>query len=279
MPADPDALIGVDQVHASNRSMWDRLANVHARDSIEVAAVSSGRSSLRRFETELLDGLLDGARVLHLQCHVGSDTVCLARAGARVTGVDFSPVAIEAARSLAKRCQIPVDFLCADVRELPAGLRGFDLVFASGGVLEWADSVVGWFAAAAACLTSSGYLVVVDTHPLAHALEARSDEFAVPVISPDYLHPEMQLGVIRRDYEPGRRTLSEPRGYGKWRHTLGQILEASASAGFVIERFVESPDLCYPKFDCMASVSGGWRFVGSGLPLAFGLRAHLTAAT
>ena len=42
--------------------------------------------------------------VVHLQCHIGTDTVSLDRLGAAsVTGYDFSPAAIDAARDLAKR--------------------------------------------------------------------------------------------------------------------------------------------------------------------------------
>jgi 2-polyprenyl-3-methyl-5-hydroxy-6-metoxy-1,4-benzoquinol methylase len=41
-------------------------------------------------------------RVLHLQCHIGRDTLCLARRGAIVTGLDFSPAAINVARRLAE---------------------------------------------------------------------------------------------------------------------------------------------------------------------------------
>ena len=41
--------------------------------------------------------------LLHLQCHIGLDTLCLARRGAIVTGLDFSGVAIAAARDIAER--------------------------------------------------------------------------------------------------------------------------------------------------------------------------------
>jgi hypothetical protein len=42
-----------------------------------------------------------GKRLVHLQCHIGLDTVRLARRGAIVTGLDFSPPTIAAAPSLA----------------------------------------------------------------------------------------------------------------------------------------------------------------------------------
>ncbi|MBE3075700.1 MAG: class I SAM-dependent methyltransferase [Actinobacteria bacterium] len=37
---------------------------------------------------------------MHLQCHIGTDTIALSRLGARMTGLDISPAAIEQARAL-----------------------------------------------------------------------------------------------------------------------------------------------------------------------------------
>jgi len=61
-------------------------------------------------------GRLDGLDVVHLQCHIGTDTVSLARLGARsVTGLDFSPAAIDAGRALNRRANADVRFVESDV--------------------------------------------------------------------------------------------------------------------------------------------------------------------
>lgn len=57
---------------------------------------------------------LDG---LHLQCHIGTDTVSLGRLGAPMTGVDFSPPAIEEARRLAEFAGVDATFVESDVYE------------------------------------------------------------------------------------------------------------------------------------------------------------------
>jgi hypothetical protein len=51
-------------------------------------------------------GDVAGKRLVHLQSHVGLDTLSWARNGALVTGLDFSGPAIEAARSLAANLAI-----------------------------------------------------------------------------------------------------------------------------------------------------------------------------
>ena len=80
---------------------------------------------------------------LHLQCHFGKDTLTLARAGALVTGLDFSPAAVDAARpprrarrGLADRAE----FVCAGVDGAAEALGGrtFDIVYVSFGSLCWA---------------------------------------------------------------------------------------------------------------------------------------------
>lgn len=53
-----------------------------------------------RFDAQRLGGVA-GRRLVHLQCHIGTDTLSWAKLGAQVTGVDFSPAALAAARRLA----------------------------------------------------------------------------------------------------------------------------------------------------------------------------------
>jgi tRNA/tmRNA/rRNA uracil-C5-methylase (TrmA/RlmC/RlmD family) len=78
-------------------STWRRTATTSRR-------CGAARGWLREpVESELAAtaGPLAGKRVIHLQCHFGADSLILAQRGAEVTGVDFSPRAIAAARGLA----------------------------------------------------------------------------------------------------------------------------------------------------------------------------------
>ncbi|MFI0424969.1 class I SAM-dependent methyltransferase [Spongiactinospora sp. 9N601] len=90
-----------------NQKRWDALAERHGRGDDEyydVAGFLAGGSSLtdrERAEVNAAVGDVAGLELLHLQCHFGLDTLSWARAGANVTGVDFSAVAVERARRLA----------------------------------------------------------------------------------------------------------------------------------------------------------------------------------
>ena len=90
-----------------------------------------------RFDLPRL-GDIDGLDVVHLQCHLGTDTLSLARLGARVTGVDLSPASLEVARDLAARAGTSIEFVESDVYTAPAVLgRRFDLVYTGIGALCW----------------------------------------------------------------------------------------------------------------------------------------------
>src|SRR6478672_11109815 len=87
-----------------NRRNWDERATVHAQEVLGedmLARLRAGEDMLLGIEAAEL-GDISGKRVLHLQCHIGRDTLCLARRGAVVTGLDFSLTAIEVARRLAE---------------------------------------------------------------------------------------------------------------------------------------------------------------------------------
>ncbi len=65
--------------------------------------------------------LRSGERILDIACGRGLEAIELASRGFRVTGVDFSSRALEIAQELAQERQVVVDWVCADMRDLPAG--------------------------------------------------------------------------------------------------------------------------------------------------------------
>src|ERR1700692_2208502 len=70
-----------------NRSTWDERAAIHMRDEKGFYALDrfrAGEDVLMAIEAAEI-GDVRGKHVLHLQCHIGLDTLCLARRGATVT--------------------------------------------------------------------------------------------------------------------------------------------------------------------------------------------------
>ena len=71
---------------------------------------------------------LTPGRALDLGAGAGGNAVWLARRGWRVTGVDFSSVALERARALARAHGVAVDWVLADLLEWRPPEASFDLV-------------------------------------------------------------------------------------------------------------------------------------------------------
>ena len=95
-----------------NHAWWNERAGKHRQTELyktQIAKLQAGELALLPMELgELRElGDLTGRQVLHLQCHIGTDTVSLARLGASGTGVDFSEVAIAEAKKLSQELGIP----------------------------------------------------------------------------------------------------------------------------------------------------------------------------
>jgi len=88
---------------AINRAHWDEKVGIHLGPrGYDLTALREGRARFFPIEEAEL-GPVAGKRVLHLQCHIGSDTLKFAQRGANAVGLDFSPDAIAAARRLAHK--------------------------------------------------------------------------------------------------------------------------------------------------------------------------------
>src|SRR5450759_3297414 len=123
----------VDEYMEVNRANWDQRAPAHAKSPEynlpRFIDDSAFIGEVVQFDRALL-GDVSGLSGVHLQCHIGTDTIGLSRLGARMTGLDFSPAAIEQARTLVAKSGDDVTFVESDVYDAAATLDGeqFDLV-------------------------------------------------------------------------------------------------------------------------------------------------------
>lgn len=159
-PDEPDYL-------RDNRANWDDRARLHvASPDYRVADFADPEflSEAVRFDLPRL-GDVAGLRGIHLQCHIGTDTISLSRLGARMTGLDLSPASIEQARRLSTESGAGIDWVVSDVYDAEASLsraglpaRGYDLVYVSLGALNWLPSVARWAEVVAGLLRPGGRL-------------------------------------------------------------------------------------------------------------------------
>jgi SAM-dependent methyltransferase len=132
----------------------------------------AGRFSLKPFEINEL-GPIDGARVCHLQCHIGDNSFALVQLGAvEVVGV-VSPRSIAIARARAERLDLAdrTHFVEATVDDATHAVgTGFDGVYTSWGVLCWLPDINAWARTVHDLLAPGGSLYLAETHPYAAAV-------------------------------------------------------------------------------------------------------------
>jgi SAM-dependent methyltransferase len=232
-----------------NRAHWDERAPAHAASpdyAVDRFATDPDfLSDVVRFDLPRL-GDVRGLRGVHLQCHIGTDTVSLARLGARMTGLDFSPAALDLARRLAEAAGAATDFVASDLYGaldvLPAG--GFDLVFTGIGALCWLPDVRRWAEVVAALLRPGGRLFLREGHPMLWALDDRRTDGLV-VDFPYFEHAEPLVfdepgSYVRTDAEFRHATSHS------WNHGLGEVVSAVLGAGLTLTQLVEHDSVPWP---------------------------------
>ena len=163
---------------SANRDYWDGKAsfNVGSWDVEGFVADPARLTRIVAVDQEAL-GDVRGRSLLHLQCHFGMDTLAWARLGAAVTGVDFSPSAIEIAIDLAARTGLAARFVEADLYATPRVLpETFDIVYTGGGALCWLPDIRSWAAVVGRMLRPGGTFYIREAHPVLWSLEDERDD-------------------------------------------------------------------------------------------------------
>jgi SAM-dependent methyltransferase len=165
----------IDPVWASaNRALWDEAAPLHAVSAFyDLEAFLEGRDSLHQYEPAEL-GNVAGCTLLHLQCHIGTDTLSWARRGANVVGLDFSEASLRVARALATDCGLDAEFFCVDVYDASTavGPKQFDVVYTGMGALLWLPELGPWAEVVASLVKPDGVLYINEIHPVLMAVNA-----------------------------------------------------------------------------------------------------------
>ncbi len=247
---------------AVNRAMWDERAPAHAASPDyavdRFVADPEFLSDVVRFDVPRLGGLA-GLRGVHLQCHIGTDTISLARLGGRMTGLDFSAPALEAARRLAARTGSDTDFVQGDVYSAVDLLGGdrFDLVFTGIGALCWLPDIRRWAGVVAGLLRPGGRLFIREGHPMLWALEDAPDDERLVVRYPYFERAEPDLSEEEGTYVATDATFTQNRSYF-WNHGLGEIVTALLDNGLDLTMLVEHDSVPWE------AIPGRMTNVGSG---------------
>jgi len=248
-----------------NRASWDERAPAHAasRDyAVDQFASDPGHlSEVVRFDLPLL-GDIGGLRCVHLQCHIGTDTVSLARLGADMTGLDFSPASLAQARRIARLAGADVRFVEAAVYDAPGALGPelFDLVYTGIGALCWLPDIARWARVVAGLLRPGGRLFIREGHPVLWALDDPRPDGLLAVEYPYFEREEAMVFDEGGTYVDTDAVFTHNRTH-EWNHGLGEIVTALMAAGMDLTGLVEHDSVPWDALPGqMERIGGGeWR--------------------
>lgn len=263
-----------------NKTNWDERAPLHAAspDYCVQRFIDDPQylSDVVRFDLPLL-GDIRGLRGVHLQCHIGTDTLSLARLGAQMSGLDFSPASLAEARTLAQRCDAAIDYHESDVFKaaevLPAA--SFDLVYTGIGALCWLPSIEQWARTVGALLKPGGRLFIREGHPMLWAInEDHSDSLRVELSYFERSEPlvwDDSSTYVETDKELEATVTHE------WNHGLGEIISALLGQDLEITGLVEHQSIPWEALPGQMEVDehGEYRLKHAPwrLPLSYTLQA------
>lgn len=265
-----------------NLANWNERVSIHLNAPplhYDLGPLKQGKQQLEPIAAGIL-GPVQGLRVLHLQCHFGQDTLTLAQQGATVTGLDFSPPAITAARSLAADLGLTdrARFVQANVYDAEAAINepgSFDRVFVSWGALVWLPDVSAWARIVASFLKPNGFLALAEAHPAACVFDDRTATAdGRPGWYAPYLARQPLIENQPEDYADPSARLKNSRTV-EFLHPLSDVIMSLINAGLRIERFHEHTSITWQLFACLEK-RGPSEHVWPDkpwLPLSFSLRA------
>ena len=264
---------------ADNRAWWDERVPLHlGSDFYALDDFRAGGERLRPYELAEVGIDVTDLELLHLQCHIGTDTLAWARHGARVVGLDFSPEATAAATALARDVGLGdrAEFVASNVYDAPGALGGrqFDVVYTGIGALSWLPDIGRWAETAAALVKPGGVLYVVEIHPFIWVFD---DDAPEPAVAWDYfaeVHWENSAGSYADRNALTQHNRTHERNWG-----IGEVVSAIVDSGMTVE-FVHEHRIGVERYWPWMEPAEGrpdlWQLLADrpSLPLTWSLRAR-----
>ncbi|NKB46064.1 MAG: methyltransferase domain-containing protein [Alphaproteobacteria bacterium] len=264
----------------TNLKNWECRVPLHLK-SYPLEKFMAGWDPLFPIEAKEI-GDITGLDVLHLQCHIGMDSLGLVRRGANVTGLDFSPSAIKAAQDLARETELKAKFVEGDIYETPKRIRKkFDLVYTTWGTITWLPDIVKWSAVVAKMLKPGGRLYLADGHPAMLIME--EEEGRLVHKYPWRTNPDAPLRFDEEITYTGEAMPKDGSASYDWAHPLSSIIGGLLDNGLRLDFLHEHETVAWQYVNLMVPDPDEPRMFRlpkslPQLPLSFSLGATKSAS-
>jgi SAM-dependent methyltransferase len=210
-----------------NVKLWTKInsefTDADARRAWAVEEFYWGTWGIPESELQIF-GDVSGLDAVELGCGTAFCSARLARAGARVVGVDPTPAQLETARRMQAEFGLEFPLVEAPAEDVPLADASFDLAHSEHGAPVWADPY-RWVPEAARMLRPGGRLIFLHGTPIS--------TICYPDVGP--VTPELQrpyFGMHRFTWPESEGAAEFQLGYGDWIALLRR-------SGFEIEALVE----------------------------------------
>lgn len=268
---------------AVNRANWDERVEGHlvAYGADDFAANPSAITGIVREDAALMAPLLPGGSVrgmklVHLQCHIGLDTLSWARLGVQATGVDFSPEAVVAARKLADAANLEARFVESSVDDAVAAVDDrFDIVYTSIGVLMWLPRLDSWAATIHDLLVPGGTFFIREVHPVLSAVDHDRADDELVIKGPYFPTSDPLRYDHGTTYADENMALSNRTTF-EWTHSIAEIINSLLHAGLTLTSFNEHRTIPWRALPGLIFTPEGYVLPSEPdrLPLTFSLSAR-----
>ncbi|MGD0272942.1 MAG: class I SAM-dependent methyltransferase [Gaiellaceae bacterium] len=230
---------------ARNRALWsadDPNQEEWGRRLWTTEDILWGLFGISEDDIHVLPGLY-GNDVIELGCGTAYFSAWLAKRGARVVGVDLSPVQLERARAFQREFELEFPLIEANAEVVPLPSSSFDLAISEYGASIWCDPYK-WIPEAKRLLRPGGRLVFLRNSTLLILCSDADGRVQERLERP-------QVGLHRLDW-------ADSAGEGSDFHlSHGDWIDLLRETGFEVERLVE---LYAPEG---ASTHPHWDFVSA----------------
>jgi len=254
----------MDDYRDVNRANWDERVPAHAASpDYAVSRFTEDPSFLSEvvtFDRPRL-GDIEGLDGVHLQCHIGTDTVSLARLGARMTGLDISAPALEHGRSLAEATGVAVDFVRSDLYGAAEALgrERFDLVYTGIGAICWLPDIRRWAEVVASVLRPGGRFFMREGHPVLWCLADPPPEGRLVLEYPYFEQKDALVWQEGGTYVETDHVFTHDVTH-EWNHGLGEIVTALFDAGLQVTGLEEHDSVPWNALPGLMTDIGGGEF-------------------
>ncbi len=235
-------LVDNAQLSNINRDFWDERALLHKNSKFyDTSALIDGRLTLMDYEKKEL-GDVKSKEIIHLQCHIATESISLAKLGAKVTAVDYSQTSIKVAKKLAEQSNVDIDFICSNVYDILETINNkkYDIVYVNIGALIFLQNLDKWAFIVKKLLKKNGFLYLNELHPVSATLSDYE-----PKIIFDYFDTSPKIWHENGSYADGIEervnVKTTHNDLTVWNWTLGDIISAISKEGLKIEFLHEHP--------------------------------------